>query len=663
MRLPAFRRERGIALVTTLLLLMLLSAVTIGMVLAASSDELINGYYRNMRGSFYAADSGLNIVRQAMEAQVAAAVPTTMPDLSVQPIAPGTESTVASYITSTYGSNTSLNSGYAANSWPARFRVTNVTLAQQAGNGCVIGGTYWAGTCDAPIGPAASPVNPAAPQACSTIADPDIETQCEESRPTYTYNYDYSLEVVGETRASELTTLEDTGTLRVIVAPTPGAGTETSFAAWGFFVDNFEVCAGMTLVGGTVTGPAFTNDGWTFSTTSVGYTFTDPVGQVEPNFGYSFPGGCGCDESPNDPYSCGGRTINPNFQGGYNLDQAEIPLPDNDYNQKRAVLDGVGGDTNPSAAEMAAILKTVDADPWSAGAEGVYLPYETDVDNCPAGVAPCMVGGGIYVEGDATVVMTASSTDGDRQIYTIVDDNGVTTTVTVDLTADAAGGFPNGFTRIQSGGDDIYLQGVPTFYENGPSGKTPIRDATMFYVNGDLTSLRGGSGNDIQDGHAITVVAAEDVTITNDITYETRPVTTAQNQIPGTPPATLIPGNDNGQVLGIYTNGGDIILDNAGNSTLDIHASLAALKNGATRTIRNAGDAISTLNIMGGRIQNNMGNINTTTRNIYFDRRFSAGGFAPPWFPSTTVEAGTGSEVPPPDTNVSRVRWVNKTPF
>src|SRR6266704_5921516 len=65
-RRGAPQHERGVALITTLLLLMLLSALTLAMAWSARSDMLINGYYRNFRGSFYAADSGLNIMRQAL---------------------------------------------------------------------------------------------------------------------------------------------------------------------------------------------------------------------------------------------------------------------------------------------------------------------------------------------------------------------------------------------------------------------------------------------------------------------------------------------------------------------------------------------------------------------------------------------------------------------
>src|ERR1700680_745086 len=69
--------ERGVALVIILLMLSLLTVLSLGMVIAFSSQTLIGGYYRNYRGAFYAADSGLNIARQQVVAQLKAEVPGT----------------------------------------------------------------------------------------------------------------------------------------------------------------------------------------------------------------------------------------------------------------------------------------------------------------------------------------------------------------------------------------------------------------------------------------------------------------------------------------------------------------------------------------------------------------------------------------------------------
>src|ERR1700739_3620396 len=77
--------QRGAALIIALLLLLLLTGMTVAMVLSTSSDMLINGYYRNCRGSFYAADSGLTIARQDLVNNLLGSVPSTFSS-STQPI-------------------------------------------------------------------------------------------------------------------------------------------------------------------------------------------------------------------------------------------------------------------------------------------------------------------------------------------------------------------------------------------------------------------------------------------------------------------------------------------------------------------------------------------------------------------------------------------------
>src|SRR5438477_6878042 len=74
---PAQKRqaESGVALLTTLLLLLLLTGLSLAMVISVRTDLLVNGYYRIFRGSFYAADSGLNIVHADIDASIFAAVP------------------------------------------------------------------------------------------------------------------------------------------------------------------------------------------------------------------------------------------------------------------------------------------------------------------------------------------------------------------------------------------------------------------------------------------------------------------------------------------------------------------------------------------------------------------------------------------------------------
>jgi hypothetical protein len=231
----------------------------------------------------------------------------------------------------------------------------------------------------------------------------------------------------------------------------------------------------------------------------------------------------------------------------------------------------------------------------------------------------------------------------------------VTTTVTIDPSSNT--------TVVTAGGKTTTISGVPT--QDDPSTGAVTRDATMLYVDGNITSLSGpGQGKPaIQDGTALTITAANNVTVTGDILYKTEPVTQTQNQIPGTPPDTLIPGNDNKQVLGIFTNTGDIQLNNGqANGNLEIDGSVATISQNGSGGLVNIGNSINTLTIVGGRIQNQIKNINSTTRNVFFDRRFAQNGFAPPWFPSTLVVPGSSSTANL-TSSVQRVQWLNKSSY
>jgi Tfp pilus assembly protein PilX len=627
------QKNRGVALVTTLLLLMVFMGMTLAMVISLSSDMLINGYYENFRGSFYAADSGLNIVRQQFANQIIAAVPSTF-TLTSSPIPASTAASVQSSILSTYGgSPTLLNAGQAGSSWPGKFKISSATLT--LANCLVIGGT---GTCASPAGAITG----------------------------YQYTYNYSLTAVGQTRATEQTTLGDNGSIIINVNAGSPAGSTVSFAAWGTFIDNYDICSAL-FVPGTITGPVFTNDSWTFGDTGP-YIFTDPVGSAGSQAGYYFtstnPQHC-VQSGSQPPIKYKGKTINPTFQAGFNLGQPHIDLPPNDYNQKQAVLDGIGiSASNPTNAQMNAVLKNISgtAYPTTGTSSGVYLPYGTTAAECGSATPPCMKGGGLYVEGNAAVTLAATTSSGHSlQVFNITQ-SGTTTTVTLDLTSST--------TSIQSGSTTTVVNGLPENYGGG----TPT-EAAMLYVNGSISSLSTQSGATaaIQDSSAVSIVGASDVAITGDIKYKTAPVTTTQNQIvPGTSPAccnglpadTLIPGHDNGQVLGIFTATGDIQLKvPSNNQNLEVDASLAMISATGSGGLIDTWNQINTLTIVGGRIANQAKQGNITTRNIYFDRRFSQGGFSPPWFPATTLTSGgtVSSVVNPP--SIQRVQWVNQTAY
>ena len=92
---------------------------------------------------------------------------------------------------------------------------------------------------------------------------------------------------------------------------------------------------------------------------------------------------------------------------------------------------------------------------------------------------------------------------------------------------------------------------------------------------------------------------------------------------------------------------------------MEIDASIATISSGGSGGIVNPGNAISALTIVGGRIQNTIQNINSTTRNVYFDQRFGTAGFAPPWFPSTIVTPTGSDTVTSVNSTVTRTQWLS----
>ncbi len=618
-RRQARQNERGVALITTLLLLMLLTGLTLAMAWSSRSDMLINGYYRNFRGSFYAADSGINIMRQALTPAFepgGAAYPTSI-TVGSNPLDPiKVAANVKSALEAAYGTGkvTGNGTGNAANSWPGSY-IATINLSQLS---------------------------------CLTDTGVNCAVTFPSTAKGATYIYGYTITSTGSSQGTEKTVLVDSGRLTVqAIIPTPAALT---FAGYGMFVDTNPLCSGSTLVPGTITGPVFTNGSWNFGTGN--YTFTDSVGQAGSNVGTSSSCPTGATKIPG----------NVTAQQGFQTKQPAVTLPKNSFNQEQAVLDGKGvapdGSSvpQPSQSTLSNALRNINNVPYpSSGAvpPGVYLPYKTDA----SGKNPTFTGGGIMVSGDASVVLSPGA--GKSQVYTIVS-GGKTTTVTIDPVSNT--------TVMSSGGTNLTISGVPQQFD--PTDGSSMGPDTMLYVDGNITKLSGpGQGKPaINDGTALTITAADNVTITGDILYKSEPVTgTPGASLPpgmplGTPIDSLIPGADTGQALGIFTAKGDIQMANSqSNGNLEIDASLATLSAGGTGGLINTGNAINTLTIVGGRIQNDIKNIGATQRDVLFDKRF-ANGFAPPWFPSTGVLPGsTAAKLKTPV--LTRTGWVNQNNY
>ncbi len=655
---------RGFALVFTLLLLSMMSLMALAMVLSSSSDMLINGYYRNARGSFYAADSGLNIARQQLMNQLQVQVPSawSVPTSATLTTWAGT---VQSTVLASWASSTSLNSGQAANSWKESFTILNTA-------GCPTTFGLASGT---------QPV----------ITSHDTGTPPQPNGYRAVFNYQTCS--TGTAQGSEQTTVSESGSITLNVSGT-GSSNSFSFAYYGAFIDQYPPCTA-PLVPGYMTGPLFTNGAWQWGNTGT-YTMTDSVGQNNASFDFWF--GNNCIQSATASYKSGSQTIAPQFQGspapGYALGLGQAVLPSNEFSQMWAVLDSYGsgeGSSAPTAAQMHSgnppfypAMQTASgtAYPTSGATTGVYLPYTT------SGSVNTFDGGGFYVQGNASIALSTSGTS--AQVFTISQTSGstTTTTITTDPLANPppAWSCPGGTTgtttvttKVGSGSPTtVNFCAVPMNYS-----VSPAQPGTMVYVNGSISASCSYGGNctgglsgpgqgqaGIQDHNAMTITANGEIDITGDLIYKTEPVTSSANQVvPGTSPAccngspadTLIPGHDNGQVFGLFTTNGNIVFSsNYSNNNIEVDGSMAAIASGHSWGFGTNG-SINTLTNVGGRIENQAHSVNMNAANIYFDRRFTSNpGFSPPWFPSTTIGSSgpTAASAAPP--TAQRTQWVLK---
>jgi hypothetical protein len=263
---PKREGNRGVALVISLLLLSLFMVLTLSMVIATTSDTLIDGYYRNARASFYAADSGTNAVRQALLNDIFNnALPTGYTPTGGSPTVT-IQGSIPSDITSAFGSYQSLlgsSSSASATSWPGTFKLDPASTISMT---CV-----------------------PSPQCNNGSATP-ITTNVN-----YVYTYSYHLVVDGQSRTGEQNVVEEYGSIPFTVQMRPGAAPPVPFSNWSTFYDKYALCSA-PLVPGTFTGKMFSNDSFNYGVFSTRYIFNGAVGANNANVGYMYNDGT-CDQS------------------------------------------------------------------------------------------------------------------------------------------------------------------------------------------------------------------------------------------------------------------------------------------------------------------------------------------------------------------------------
>ncbi|MFP5264284.1 MAG: PilX N-terminal domain-containing pilus assembly protein [Blastocatellia bacterium] len=651
--------ERGIALVTTLLVTTMLLALGMAVVFSATSDTVITRSQRVGEIAFYAADTGVSIARRALETALEEEIArisngtatygqnggpyyyvntsgTGFPDVYVIPdpdVVPDYQ-----FYTNVYARANQLIANAKADSAFSTTKSINrtdfvATISRLTGS-----------------------------------VDPIDRTK---TNPFQAIKFRYSIKVTGTTDAGGSSTVNEVGRISVNVTlastSAPGMGRDFSFSGFGAFFDNGDTTANSALAAGTFSGPVHTNTHFAFqSNRSV--AFRDVVSQVDNYIRYD-----------SSDFSQGRISIPNKDMAGIDISSQGyqktgiVPLPANNFSQEYAVINGTGitdrkldgTPVDPPAVMPRDLLGNLLPifDPITGRVTPTALSLNLrdsqnkipsvsggklgggDAVYIPSGDGATITGAGIYVQGDATdIQLYANGTD---QVYAIRQGSKVTT-VTVS--------YANNRTTIaDSGGKTSTFTGVPTD-KSDPGNPRP---GASLFVTGEIKSLRGGydstTGKNVSalaPKTALTITAQRDITITGDLKYS-NPVLDSQ----GLPVQNA---NTVQNVLGIFTNNGNVNLapnanyDASRGLTLEVNAAIAAfnadptddaggIEGSIVYTGSPAPGSSDKWTLMGSRVQAKINNIGYSNRNIYFDVRFSGGTFRPPFFPGTNYTLGAAS--------------------
>lgn len=643
--------EHGIALITALLATTILLALGIAVCFSATTDMVTTKNQRVGEQAFFAADGGIGVARRALSQAFAEALagyvngttapyknnpPTTIgqfPDVQMLP-PPGD--------TAFYKAILNRATVLAA----AEARATKMNGI----NGSKFTVVY----------------SPLSGNIAHIIADAGSAVESATFR--------YSIQVTGQTDAGGSARVHETGRLSMdmtLVATGGPTARDFKFSGFGAFFDNGDTSSNSYLASGTFSGPVHTNNHFAFNSAK-SVTFRNVVSQVDNGIRYGndafFSGASSTtpNRTPIPTASIAGITIS---SEGYKQIPT-VPLPTDVFSQEYAVINNTGildkksdgtpvdpplvtpldGSGHPIAvfdangrvvsSVLAANLRNIsNTAPSISGGNLVNGVYISSADGTT------IAGAGIYVQGDATDIQLLADTNGD-QVYLIKQG---TTTTTVRTS------YTNLTTTLSSGTTTRTYSGVFT----DKSDPTHPQNGVSLFVNGNILSLRGGKNGTttrpaVASNTRLTITSNRHITVTGDIKYA-NPVANSDG--------TDVTGIGSIQnVLGLYTNDGNVYL--APNATfvtgpglgLEINAAVVTF-NG--KTSNDAGGIEGSIayaagvtapgsndrwRLVGSRVQAKINNIGYSFRDIYFDKRFSGGKFAPPFFPGTTYKLG-----PPPE--------------
>jgi len=316
----------------------------------------------------------------------------------------------------------------------------------------------------------------------------------------------------------------------------------------------------------------------------------------------------------------------PEFSGGVDWDATFVPLPDNSQDQEQAARDGglfFGDDVSD-----------------------LYL-YAGDAD------------GDVVADGGATFqyVEATTTVQGVEEVCGWRRIRGRWRFVCWEETVDVPATIRYRVGPATGLQEEVCADGSCTWQERGPFNG-------VIFADGDVERVRGPqrdpwSSDDADDAvpaiasfAQITLATSGDVRITADLAYEDPPCSSGpQRQGDGSVTPAECENLDAANILGIYSQGGDILIGN-NNWDADFNAPENVVIHGVLMssdgvvTVENfrSGFARGNVNLIGGIIEDEygaFGTFNASTgsnatgygRSITFDRR-TAAGLAPPFFPT-----------------------------
>lgn len=203
-------------------------------------------------------------------------------------------------------------------------------------------------------------------------------------------------------------------------------------------------------------------------------------------------------------------------------------------------------------------------------------------------------------------------------------------------------------TQYRYGDDKVLYKNVKgTWTVEKQNFNGVVFSPTATSVSGPPRDAMGAAAPALAPFAAMTLAGSTNITVNNDLTYSDVPCKTDE-------PCSDKPLPEN--ILGIYSQSGDIVINQNAPTNLNIHAALMASQGEVTVQNYNNITYRGKVNLIGGLIENYygaFGTVGTTStngtgygRNFAFDDRMSADvGMSPPYFPTASNWSITASNL------------------